>query len=163
VGPATAVGLGGSEWAFTVHGLDGGAPPAVDLVAARTVHDLVIGLVADRLVASVHDCSDGGLAVTLAEMAIEGGVGFSVAPEGGIPTAAWCFAESASRIVLAVAPDRLADVVARARDRGVRTVDLGVAGGDRLVATGAFDVALADAEAVWRNAIPRLVDADVHV
>ena len=163
VGPATAVGLGGSEWAFTVHGLDGGAPPAVDLVAARTVHDLVIGLVADRLVASVHDCSDGGLAVTLAEMAIEGGIGFSVAPEDGIPTAAWCFAESASRIVLAVAPDQLADVVARARDRGVRTVDLGVAGGDRLVATGAFDVALADAEAVWRNAIPRLVDADVHV
>ena len=163
VGPQTAVELGGSEWAFTVHGLDGGIPPAADLAAARAVHDLVIGLVSDRVVAGVHDCADGGLAVALAEMAFAGGVGFTVEPEAGVPTAAWCFAESASRIVLAVTPDRLAEVLARAGDAGVRAVDLGTAGGDRLVASGAFDVALADAHATWRDAIPALVDADVHV
>ena len=163
VGPETAVELGGSEWAFTVHDLDGGMPPAADLAAARAVHDLVIGLVADRVVNGVHDCADGGLSVTLAEMAFAGGTGFTVTPEPGIPTAAWCFAESASRIVLAVAPDRLADVLRRAGDAGVRAVDLGTAGGDRLVAAGAFDVALADAHAAWRDAIPGLVDADVHV
>jgi len=163
VGPETASELGGSEWAFTVHGLDGGMPPAADLAAARALHDLVIGLVADRVVAGVHDCADGGLAVALAEMAFAGGVGFTVTPEPAVATAAWCFAESASRVVLAVTPDRLAEVLTRAGAAGVRAADLGVAGGDRLVAPGAFDVALADAHAAWRDAIPALVDADVHV
>jgi phosphoribosylformylglycinamidine synthase len=163
VGPQTAAELGGSEWAFVVHDLDGGLPPAADLDAARAVHDLVSGLVTDRVVAGVHDCADGGLAVTLAEMAFGGSTGFTVSPEVGISTAAWCFAETASRVVLAVAPDRLADVLTRAADGGVRAVDLGVAGGDRLVATGTFDVPLADALAAWRDAIPTLVDADVHV
>jgi phosphoribosylformylglycinamidine synthase len=163
VGPQTAVEFGGSEWAFTVHGLDGGMPPAADLAAARAVHDLVIGLVADRTVAGVHDCADGGLAVTLAEMAFAGGTGFTVAPEPDVPGAAWCFAESVSRVVLAVEPDRLGEVLDRAGAAGVRAVDLGVAGGDRLVATGVFDVDLAEAHAIWRDAIPDLVDADVHV
>jgi len=54
-------------------------------------------------------------------------------------------------------------VLGRASDAGVRAVDVGVAGGDRLVATGAFDVAVTDARAAWRDAIPGLVDADVHV
>ena len=163
VGPQTAVEFGGSEWAFVVHDLDGGMPPAADLDAARAVHDLVCGLVVDRVVAGVHDCADGGLAVTLAELAIAGETGFTVAPEAGIPVAAWCFAESASRVVLAVTPDRLAEVLGRAAAAGVRAVALGVAGGDRLVATGAFDVALADARSAWCDAIPALVDADVHV
>ncbi|MFM8304072.1 MAG: phosphoribosylformylglycinamidine synthase subunit PurL [Actinomycetota bacterium] len=163
VGPPTGPDLGGSEWAFTVHGLDGGRPPAADLDAARAVHELVAGLVAERLVAGVHDCADGGLAVALAEMAVAGDVGFTVTPEAGVARAAWCFAESASRVLLVVTPHRQAEVRDRAAAAGVRAVDLGTAGGDRLVATGAFDVALADAAAVWRDAIPQLVDADVHV
>ncbi|MEI8000772.1 MAG: phosphoribosylformylglycinamidine synthase subunit PurL [Actinomycetes bacterium] len=163
LGPATAVEFGGSEWAFTVHGLDGGRPPAADLEAARAVHEVVRSLVVDRAVAGVHDCADGGLAVALAELAFGGATGFTVAVEPGIPAAAWCFAESASRVVVSVHPDRVADVVGRAGSAGVRAVDLGVAGGDRLVATGAFDVGLAEALATWRDAIPGLVEADVHV
>ena len=96
VGPETAAEFGGSEWAAVVHGLDGGLPPSADLDTARAVHDFVRALVTDRVVAGVHDCSDGGLAVTLTEMAIAGETGFTVTPEAGIPAAAWCFAETAS-------------------------------------------------------------------
>jgi phosphoribosylformylglycinamidine synthase len=163
VGPPTAVEFGGSEWAFVVHGLDGGMPPAADLEAARAVHDLVGALVAERVVAGVHDCSDGGLAVALAEMAFGGQIGFTVTPEPGIPTAAWCFAETVSRVVLAVAPDRVDDVLSRCVAASVRAVDIGIAGGDRLVVTGVLDVGLADAYAAWRDAIPNLVATDVHV
>jgi phosphoribosylformylglycinamidine synthase len=163
VGPETAAEFGGSEWAAVVHGLDGGMPPAADVGTARAVHDLVRMLVADRTVEGVHDCSDGGLAVALAEMAIAGGVGFTVTPEPGIGTATWCLAETASRVVLAVDPANVASVLARASDAGVRAVSIGTAGGDRLVAEGAFDVALADATTAWRDAIPNLVAADVHV
>ena len=163
LGPATAVEFGGSEWAFTVHGLDGGRPPAVDLDAARALHDLVRDLVAGAEVAGVHDCADGGLAVALAEMAFGGGTGFTVTPEPGVPVAAWCFAESTSRVLVSVAADRLDALVARADAAGVRAARLGVAGGDRLVIEGACSVTLADALAAWRDALPGLVAADVHV
>jgi phosphoribosylformylglycinamidine synthase len=111
----------------------------------------------------VHDCSDGGLAVALAEMAIAGETGFIVTPEPGIDTAAWCFAETASRVVLSVDPAAVAVVLTKASDAGVRAVTIGIADGNRLVAGGAFDVALADATTAWRDAIPNLVAADVHV
>jgi phosphoribosylformylglycinamidine synthase len=157
----TRVELGGSEWAFTVHGLDGGPAPMADLEAARFLHGLVRDVVGDRLVASVHDASDGGLAVTLAEMAIAGGCGFAVTPEPGIPVAAWCFAESTSRVVVGVAPARLDELLLRARDAGVLARDCGMTGGSRVVITGACDVALDAATTAWRDAIPSRVGADL--
>ncbi|HZI39110.1 MAG TPA: phosphoribosylformylglycinamidine synthase subunit PurL, partial [Acidimicrobiia bacterium] len=76
----TAPELGGSEWAAGMHGLLGGLPPAADLAAGARLCGLVAALVADRAVVGVHDCSDGGLAVALTEMAIAGGCGFDVGP-----------------------------------------------------------------------------------
>jgi phosphoribosylformylglycinamidine synthase len=111
--------------------------------------------VSERVPAAVHDCADGGLAVALAEMAIAGRCGFRVtspAPAlGAVP--AW-FSESASRVVVAVGTDRVAGVVDRARAAAVPVTELGDAGGDRLIAEDAFDVPLAEAIAVWRDAIP---------
>ena len=74
----TAAELGGSEWAAGRHGLLGGMPPAADLAAGARLHALVAELVTERVVAGVHDCSDGGLAVALTEMAIGGACGFTV-------------------------------------------------------------------------------------
>jgi phosphoribosylformylglycinamidine synthase len=150
--------LGGSEWAAVVHGLTGGMPPVADLDVARAVHDLVAELVADREVAGVHDVSDGGVAVGLAEMAFGGDVGFKVdITAEGCTAAEACFAESASRVICAVEKDKLAAVLGRAAAAGVPAVVLGEATGRRLIATGAFDIALTDAHAAWRDAIPTLM------
>jgi phosphoribosylformylglycinamidine synthase len=148
--------LGGSEWAAVVHGLDGGMPPRADLDAARVLHDLVRGLVADGVVDGVHDCADGGLAVALAEMAIVGECGFAVAIGGALE----CFSESASRVVCAVDPLLVEQVLSRARQAGVTASEAGEARGDRLIADGAFDVPLADATSAWRDAIPKALGAD---
>jgi phosphoribosylformylglycinamidine synthase len=156
--------LGGGEWAATRHGLLGGPPPAVDLDAAARLHGLVAALVAERVVGGVHDCSDGGLAVALAEMAIAGEVGFAVSPTGSLAAMApalACFSESASRVVLSVAPDRVGEVLRRAEEAGVPATELGEATGERLVMEGAFDVALADAATAWREALPRALGAAV--
>jgi phosphoribosylformylglycinamidine synthase len=153
----TAAELGGSEWAAGRHGLVGGMPPSADLAAGVRLHELVAALVGERAVAGVHDCSDGGLAVALAEMAIGGGCGFTVAAEGslaGLLPAAACFSESANRVVLAVETGRVDEILGRAAAAGVPAAVLGTAGGGRLVWTGAFDVALADAETAWRDALP---------
>jgi phosphoribosylformylglycinamidine (FGAM) synthase-like enzyme len=157
---ATAPELGGSEWAVR-HGQRGGRPPVADLEVACTLHDLVRDLVIERVVDGVHDCSDGGLAVTLAEMAIDGETGFQVTLPHG-PRAAACFSESASRVVLSVSPELVDTVLARAGAAGVPAWRLGDAGGGRLVAEGAFDVALTDAATAWHDAIPNAVGAVAH-
>jgi phosphoribosylformylglycinamidine synthase len=152
--------LGGSEWAAVVHGLDGGRPPAVDLGTARATHGLVAELARDGAVAGIHDVSDGGLAVALAEMAINGACGAQVTLEFDDCTPAEaCFAESASVFVTSVAPDRVDDVLLRATNANVRARIVGSSRGERLVAHGAFDVSVADAADTWRNAIPRLMSA----
>jgi phosphoribosylformylglycinamidine synthase len=153
----TAEELGGSEWAAVVHGLDGGMPPRAGLARARAVHELVRALVSDGVVDGVHDCSDGGLAVALAEMAIVGACGFEVAIGGALE----CFSESASRVVCAVDPALSGDALARAGAAGVPAADVGEARGDRLIAEGAIDVSLADAARAWREVIPNALGAQV--
>jgi phosphoribosylformylglycinamidine synthase len=151
---ATAAELGGSEWA-TRHGLREGRPPAADLDVATRLHPLVAALVTDRMVDGVHDCSDGGLAVALAEMAIAGDTGFTVELGDG-----WaCFSESPSRVVLSVAPDRVDAVLARASDAGISASAVGAAGGEALIATGTFRVGLAAASRAWRDTIPSIMGA----
>ena len=153
----TAAELGGSEWAAGRHDLLGGMPPAADLAAGARLCGLVAALVGERAVAGVHDCSDGGLAVALAEMAIAGACGFDVSPAGslsGIVPAVACFAESANRVVVAVDEGRADEILGRAAAAGVPAVVIGIAGGERLVWAGAFDIALADAERAWRDALP---------
>jgi phosphoribosylformylglycinamidine synthase len=151
---STGPELGGSEWA-TAHGLRAGRPPAADLDAAIALHELVRALVNNRVVRGVHDCSEGGLAVTLAEMAIEGACGMHVALDTPLtPAVAW-FSESASRVVVSVPPSRVSEVLSAAQAAGVPAMRLGEAGGDRIVADGAFSVSLAEATAAWRDAIPR--------
>jgi phosphoribosylformylglycinamidine (FGAM) synthase-like enzyme len=158
---ATGAELGGSEWA-TLHGLRDGRPPAADLAAGAALHALVRDLVADRVVYGIHDCADGGLAVAVAEMAIASGVGATLtspadlAPPDLVPGVAW-FSESASRVVLSVAPEREAEVLAAAAGAGVPVRVLGRAGGDRIEADGAFSVSVAEATTAWRDAIPNIL------
>jgi phosphoribosylformylglycinamidine synthase len=159
----TEAELGGSEWA-SAHDLRGGTPPAADLDVAAALHDHVRELVVARDVRGVHDVSDGGLAVALAEMAVAGGCGFDVTLASElVPALAW-FSESASRVVVAVDPASADALVERARAAGVPALRLGVAGGDRLVAAGpsstAFAVSLGDATHAWRDALPSALSAD---
>ena len=100
--------LGGSMWAEH-HGFSGGVLPAPlsnPLPRYRAVHNAI----AAGFVAAAHDCSEGGLAVALGEMAIAGRVGIDVAlPEAtfdAVPAAAALFGESNGRLVLAAAPGR---------------------------------------------------------
>jgi|tagenome__1003787_1003787.scaffolds.fasta_scaffold20987109_5 phosphoribosylformylglycinamidine (FGAM) synthase-like enzyme len=158
----TAPELGGSEWAAVVHGLDGGAPPAVDLGAAARLHAFVATLVREREVNGVHDVSDGGLAVTLCEMAFGGDTGFRVdlltAPGAQSCTnAEAAFGESTSRVVVAVAAEQVAAVLGAASAAGVPAAVIGQAGGDQCIAEAAFSVPVETALRTWRDAIPTLM------
>jgi phosphoribosylformylglycinamidine synthase len=105
--------LGGSEY-LRYLGFIGQSIPKVDIEIGKSVFS-GLSLAADRgLVRSMHDCSDGGLAVTLAEMAFAGELGLTarledIPVEGDLTTPALLFSESQSRIVAEVAPGKQAD------------------------------------------------------
>ena len=149
--------LGGSAWAAR-HDLTGGRPPAADLDAAVAVHECVRRLVVDGATRAVHDCAEGGVAVAVAEMAVAGGCGASITPQTDLPVPAWCFSESASRVVVAVATDAVRGVLARAAADGVAAVELGRSGGARLHVDGALDIDLAEATRAWRGGLPAILE-----
>ena len=144
-------GLGGSRWAAS-KGARGGPLPALDLALHARLLALVAAIVADGLALAVHDVADGGLGLALAEMAVGSSVGFRVALAGGQGE---LWSEAPSRVVVCTAsPDAVLD---RAAASGVAAARIGAAGGDRLVVDGVLDVAVADAEAAFRGAIPAMV------
>jgi phosphoribosylformylglycinamidine synthase len=108
------------------------------------VRDLVSG----QLLDGVHDVSDGGLGLALAEMAVRSETGFDVEVDHGH---AGLFSEAPTRVIACVSPAALAEVTARAGAAGVALRTLGMAGGDRLAIAGLVDVAVADAVVAWRG------------
>ena len=159
--------LGGSEYLKMVHGIVRGVPPALDLAAERALQTLLVELAAERLMRSAHDCSDGGLAVTLAECCFDtDGIGadvaidrLAVARAESVNRAAALFGESASRVVVSAAPEAVSEVVRRASAAGVPSRIIGRTGGRSLrIAVGgdiAVDVTVADAERAWADAVQR--------
>ena len=87
-------------------------------------------------------------------MAIAGGCGATVTPTADVPIAAWCFSESASRVLVSVAPEGVEGLLARAEAAGVAAAHVGRTGGTRLRVDGALDVDLAEVSRAWRDALP---------
>jgi phosphoribosylformylglycinamidine synthase subunit PurL len=159
--------LGGSEYLKVMHGLVRGVPPLLDLDAERALQTLLVTLADDRLVRSAHDCSDGGLAVTVAECAFDtAGIGAEISIDGvqvtrheALNIAAALFGESASRVVISVVPEQVTSVLRLAGASGVPARVIGQTGGSRLRIAVAgnivIDRTVDEAERVWSTAIDR--------
>jgi phosphoribosylformylglycinamidine synthase len=157
--------LGGSEYLKVVHNLVRGVPPALDLEAERALQTLLVTLADEGLARSAHDCSDGGLAVTVAECCFDTfGIGANIsvdAPEAASASAAGVatalFSESASRVIVSVAPEELTRVLERAAAAKVPATVIGQTGGNRLRIAVAgqivIDQSVDEAERIWSNTI----------
>jgi phosphoribosylformylglycinamidine synthase len=148
--------LGGSEYLKTVHGLVRGDAPALDLAREAALIRLVTDSAAAGLLLSAHDCSDGGIAVTLAECCFEtGGTGVSADVTSDIEL----FSESASRIVVSADASKVKDLLARAAAAGVPARRIGTTGGSRIAigvnGTVVVDLAVSEAEGLWGTALER--------
>ncbi|HZW91643.1 MAG TPA: phosphoribosylformylglycinamidine synthase subunit PurL [Candidatus Eremiobacteraceae bacterium] len=103
--------FGSSEYAKEVLGELWGYPPELDLEKEASLQKAVVELIQQGLVDSVHDCSDGGLAVALAEKAFARGIGVRVnLASDGLPAEFVLFGEDASRIVVSCDPGQLARI-----------------------------------------------------
>jgi phosphoribosylformylglycinamidine synthase len=149
--------LGQSVYLREVCGREEGAPPHVDLGAERRNGDFVRGLIRSGEVDTVHDCSDGGVAVALAEMAMMSGIGITIqdrdAPSA-LPRHAFLFGEDGARYILTCPGASMYDLRRRASDSGVPTWYLGTTGGDAVVLPGETPVSIAELESLHEGWLP---------
>lgn len=129
--------LGQSLWLREVHGREEGAPPPVDLAAERAHAEFVRKLIGEGKVSAVHDVSDGGLLVALAEMAMASGIGCKIEEIGDHFTA---FGEDQARYVVTSA---VAETIQAA---GIPMTRIGTTGGSAVSGPG-FAVDITDLRA----------------
>lgn len=135
--------LGQSVYLRDICGREDGSPPPVDLIEERENGDVVRALIADGLVSAVHDVSDGGLLVAVAEMAMASGIGaeLEAVPED-TPGHAFWFGEDQARYVVTVPADRAEAVVRRVADASVPVHRIGLTGGDGIEIPGERAIAI---------------------
>jgi phosphoribosylformylglycinamidine synthase II len=152
LGSTTRPSLGASLWAAQLRSNRNGTLVAIDWAMHRRLLEMVAELVADGELAGIHDVSDGGVGVALAEMAVKSGVGVDV---HGIADHVDLFGESPSRILVCVREERVDTVIARASSAGVEVSRLGRARGHRLRIGDLVDLDLVKATESWRDSLPR--------
>ncbi len=169
--------LGGSHYMKVCYGMKIGPSPHVELELEVEVQSVVRDLIRGGLVKSAHDCSEGGLAVALAECCFNpggllgadvnlencGGSRAGCAGDTPASTEAALFNESQSRIVISIAPTNLRRAMSFLRKRSVPFEQLGKVGGDELrvrVNDEMFRWLVADLYDDWSNAIRRAVEND---
>jgi phosphoribosylformylglycinamidine synthase len=155
--------LGQSVWLRECHGREEGPPPPVDLVAERKTGDLIRDGIINGQLSAVHDVSDGGIAVTLAEMALAGNIGAMIDRKQPFGCAASFFAEDQGVYVVTVHDHALLDFLGAAHAAGVEAEPLGRTGGKRLI----FErpdrddvVAIDDLRSAHEGFFPKLMGAD---
>ncbi|GJD46344.1 Phosphoribosylformylglycinamidine synthase subunit PurL [Methylobacterium cerastii] len=147
--------LGQSIYLSVIEGREEGAPPPVDLSLERRNGDFVRGLIVSGQIDTVHDLSDGGLAVALAEMAMAGSFGATLpeAPEG-MPAHAYLFGEDQARYLVAVPAEVATDILYAASAQGIDASVVGVVEGDGLTLPGGQTISVAELREAHEGWLP---------
>jgi phosphoribosylformylglycinamidine synthase len=163
---------GQSLWLSECHGLRDGLPPSVDLAGERKTGEFLRSLIDSESVSAVHDVSDGGPLVAVAEMALAGGIGATLVM-GDPSTPSPCnlqfdrslFAENQGRYIITEAID--SDSVEEAADAAdVQYCFLGWTGGDSLAFEDEdreilFEIPLVDIRAAHEGFFPALMNGEL--
>ena len=163
--------LSASEYAQTILGyttdelIGNAAVPKLDLALEKTVQETCLKLIDEMLLLSAHDCSDGGLAVAIAESCFSclnrNAIGASVdLPESELSNETQLFSESPSRIVISFAPENLDKVKEIVKDCPFQVI--GKAGGANLtIAMNSeenISVSVADLESAWKHSLEQRLE-----
>jgi len=134
--------IGGSEYLKVIHGRIAGVPPRLDLAREKALGGLLRSLASRRLLASAHDCSEGGLGAALAECCVSGPVahGALLTLESALRPDLLLFGEAASRVVISYSPTHAGQVAAACAAAGVPFARLGTVGGRHLEIGGAVRI-----------------------
>jgi phosphoribosylformylglycinamidine synthase subunit PurL len=147
--------LGQSLYQLHATGRTEGAPPPVDLADEIKAGNLVRALIRESKVGAVHDVSDGGLLVAIAEMALAGDIGVQLYPyEGKLPPHAAWYGEDQARYVLEVSPELAEEVIERSRLLALPARVVALVGGDALTLKDEAPLPLADLRTAHEGWLP---------
>ncbi|MGZ5497688.1 MAG: phosphoribosylformylglycinamidine synthase subunit PurL [Candidatus Aminicenantales bacterium] len=153
-------GLGGTEYLKTCHGLEAGAPPAIDLEQEKLNQEFLLDSIEAGLIRSAHDLSEGGLAVALAECAFhgQGQVGCAIDLDDAGRDDALLFGESQSRIVVTCRRANVAGLLKGAVAAGVPAKAIGRTGGTAILVRRSgreiLHVPVDEAFHAWKDSLP---------
>ncbi|MGL4241336.1 MAG: phosphoribosylformylglycinamidine synthase subunit PurL [Beijerinckiaceae bacterium] len=148
--------LGASAYLATVAGLEEGAPPPVDLKVEKKNGDFVRGLIETGRVTAVHDCSDGGLAVAVAEMAMAGNLGCMVQEaDQSMPLHAFLYGEDQARYVVTARPADADRIMADAAKAGVPAMFVGITAGRSLTLPGETPISVDELRSAHEGWLPK--------
>lgn len=149
----TKAELGASEYLNTIHDLETGKVPQLDLELEKNVQQTCLQAIKAGVVKSAHDCADGGLAVAVAESCIAGDIGAEIRMESELSTAELLFSESQSRILISAAKEDVAQIEEIAVDYDVSVTELGQVTGDRLAINDAVNLKIEELKERWQTSI----------
>jgi phosphoribosylformylglycinamidine synthase II len=164
-----------SEYAAVIDGVStsemiaNGTVPQIDLQVERAVQDACLAAAEAGLLRSAHDCSDGGLAVALAESCFSSlnrpGLGVKISLPNSLPATPALFSESPSRIIISFAASARADIESIAQRKNCPLTLIGeVAGSQLQIKVGDETVIaanVAELESAWRGSLPKKLEAEV--
>ncbi len=157
--------LGGSQYLAVVHGRKEGLPPRLDISREKALQDALHDLIRGGLVRSAHDCSDGGLAVGLAECCVSGaeqlGAKILLDNEHARPDVL-LFNESQSRVIISVARTGMDAVWSLLNARNVPGRHIGNVGKTKLVirtGAGRFEWPVETLRETWHGSIGKIMEA----
>lgn len=148
--------FGGSEYLKIIHGKVAGEAPALDLKTEKALQKVVYELIGLDHVNAAHDCSEGGLAVALAECCMsdkDNMIGAKINLVPGIRTDAALFGESQSRIVITCKKENVSKIEELAMENGLICNRLGTVGGDSLQIDGFVNLPIEQLSQTWRTAV----------
>jgi phosphoribosylformylglycinamidine synthase len=154
--------LGGGVYLSVIGEGARGVPPRCDLDKEKNVHELCLEAMGRGLVRSAHDCSDGGLAVALAESCVssaEKTIGAEINFQSTVSSVYTLFSESQARIILSVSEEKLVELTELADSHHVPMAVIGQVGGDRLKVNDWIDLPLETIENRWRGAVSEKLES----
>jgi len=155
--------LGQSIFLRDIHDRRDGPPPPVDLVAEKKNGDFVRGLIRSGIATAVHDCSDGGLGVAVAEMSMASGIGATISPNNNGSADQTFFGEDQGRYVLSVIREDMPGVIDKASAAGVNAVWIGSTGGHELKLGDARAISVSDLKAAHESWFPDYMNGELAV
>lgn len=152
-------GLGASEYLKVVHGLTTGDSPELDIDFEVKLQDATLEAIKAGFITAAHDISDGGLSITLAEMAIYGSIGAIVNLDALAGSAhEVLFSEAQSGIVVTVTQNNLETALSHFKLAGVPCINLGKVSGTTLKIEGIADLVVAEMKVMYESVIPNAMD-----
>lgn len=156
VGPITN-DLCSSQYLVTEHGVEFSPAPFFELETEFNVQQAISSSIKSGLITAAHDVADGGLFVTLSEMAFGSGIGYSVTSKADVRKDAFLFGEGQSRVVIAVESEKMEKLLAHLAKAGVESLRLGKTTGGNAIIDGVEFGSIKELSSVHSSALGNMM------